>query len=261
METMVRVDGGEVWARDEGEREGRRPPLVLLHPGVGDSRIWDDVVPALAARHRVIRYDARGFGQSPQPTTRYSQLGDARAVLDHFGVGRAVLAGSSMGGATSLSLALAEPDRVAGLALFAPGVTGAPGLDVPEVRADIERLAEAGDMDGLVALGLRLWGAVGPEPDGEAARQLRAAIPAWFTTYPHAVADPPVFPHLGGIAAPCVLALCEHDQPEVIAVNEDMADRIPGCRLVRLAGSDHFPTLREPETVARLILDLCERAA
>lgn len=106
MDTMVPVDGGEVWARDEGDPEGRGLPLVLLHPGVGDSRIWDDVVAAVPEPRRIIRYDARGFGRSPRPGARYSQLRDALAVLDHFGIGRAVVAASSMGGATAFSLAV-----------------------------------------------------------------------------------------------------------------------------------------------------------
>ena len=59
---MIAVDGGEVWADDSG---GDGPPLVLLHPGIGDSRIWEPVQPALAASYRVVRYDARGFGRSP----------------------------------------------------------------------------------------------------------------------------------------------------------------------------------------------------
>ena len=62
--TMVAVDGGTVWADDSG---GDGPPLVLLHPGVGDSRIWDPVLAPLTAKYRVIRYDARGFGQSLAP--------------------------------------------------------------------------------------------------------------------------------------------------------------------------------------------------
>ncbi|MFD9903379.1 alpha/beta fold hydrolase [Streptomyces sp. NPDC059063] len=258
METMVKVDGGEVWAQDTG---GAGSPLVLLHPGVGDSSIWDPVVPALTERHRVLRYDARGFGRSPRPDTRYSQLRDLQAVLAHFGVERALFAASSMGGSTSLSLAFAEPERVAGLALFVPGATGAVGLASPEVNAEIERLAKAGDIEGVVRLSLRVWGACDEAPDGPAAAQLRSAIPAWFTTYAYDVADAPTYDRLHELTVPCVLALGERDQPEVIAFNEEMAARIPGCRLVRLADSDHFPILREPERVARLILELSEQVA
>lgn len=252
-ELMVSVKDGEVWADDSG---GDGLPLVLLHPGVGDSSVWDKVMPRLVQRHRVIRYDARGFGRSPAPTAKYSQSQDLSAVLDHFGLSRVVLVASSMGGATALSLTLDEPGRVAGLALFVPGVTGYEGFSSPQLMAQIETLAKDGDMDGLVALGLRTWAAAGVDDDEEAAAQLRGAIPAWFATQPFQVPDAPAFDRLGELALPCVLALGEQDQAEVIRCNEEMAARIPGCRLVRMPGSDHLPTLREPETVADLVLEL-----
>src|SRR6201986_1711299 len=113
--TMIDVDGGPVWAADSGG-DGR--PLVLLHPGVGDSRIWDPVLPALTEKYRVIRYDARGFGQSPAPTVKHSLLRDLVAVLDHYGLQRAAFVGCSQGGASSLGLALARPERVSALALL-----------------------------------------------------------------------------------------------------------------------------------------------
>lgn len=255
MELMVAVKDGEVWADDSG---GDGPPLVLLHPGIGDSTIWGPVVPRLARRHRVIRYDVRGYGRSPAATAPYSLVEDLIAVLDHFGVRRATLVGCSMGGIAPVSLALTHPERVAALALLCPVVTGYPGLTSPELTAEIERLAEAGDVDGLVTLTLRTWAAAGTGDDAEAAAQIRAAVPAWFSNYPHQVPDPPSFDRLGELGRPCLLALGELDQPEVVRCNEEMAARIPDCRLVRLPGCDHLPMLRAPETVAELVLEVCE---
>ncbi|MFJ7077711.1 alpha/beta fold hydrolase [Streptomyces sp. NPDC098781] len=260
MGDMVRVEGGEVWADDTGA-DGSGPPVVLLHPGVGDSRVWDPVLPGLAAAgHRVIRYDARGFGRSPAPTAGYAQLDDLRAVLDHFELPRVVLVGSSLGGRTAIDLALGDPGRVAALGLLVPGVNGYEGLESAEVNDEIVRLATAQDLDGLVAFALRIWGAAGPDPDTEAETKLRAAIPAWFTTYGHQRAGEPAFDRLGELAMPCTLLLGEKDQPEVIRCNEAMAARIPGCRLVRHPDCDHFPTLRAPRDVAGLVTELCERA-
>ncbi|WP_210588878.1 alpha/beta fold hydrolase [Streptomyces sp. GESEQ-35] len=250
MELMVQVKDGEVWAEDTG---GDGLPVVLLHPGIGDARIWDPVLPFLGKGPRVIRYDARGFGRSPKPTASYTQAEDLRVVLDHFDVRRAVLVGSSMGGATAISGALNEPARVAGLVLLCPGVTGYPDLEVPEVTAKIAELATAGDMDGLVALALDIWGRSGTAPDTRAEAALRAAIPAWFTTYAHQVDDPPAFPRLAELSVPCTLAVGDDDQPEVIRCNEAISAAIPDCTLVRLPDCDHFPTLRAPETVARLV--------
>ncbi|MFB7617330.1 alpha/beta fold hydrolase [Kitasatospora sp. NPDC056181] len=259
METMVSVGNGELWAEDSG---GDGLPLVLVHPGVGDSTIWDPVLAALATRYRVVRYDARGYGRSPAPTAAYSPSADLAAVLDHFGLARAVLVGSSMGGAASVSLTLDAPERVAGLALFVPGVTGY-DFDESDLNQEVARLAEAGDLEGIVRHGLGLWGRVGggsPEADPVAAAHLRAVLPAWFSNVGHQQPDAPAFDRLGEIAVPTVLALGEQDRPQVVACNEQMAARIPGCRLVRLAKSDHYPTLREPEAVARLVEELYAQA-
>ncbi|MEV6777200.1 alpha/beta fold hydrolase [Streptomyces syringium] len=256
MELMVSVKNGEVWADDSG---GDGLPLVLLHPGIGDSGVWDTVRSRLVERHRVIRYDVRGFGRSPVATATYSMVEDLVAVLDHFGLRRVALVGTSMGSVPTLNLALDDPERVAALALLCPGVTGYPGeLTTPEFMAELEARAEAGDMDGILALAMRTWARAGVGDDAEAAAVIRASIPAWFTNQPYQVPDPPTFGRLGKLAMPCVLALGEKDQPEVVRCNEDMAARIPDCRLVRLPGSDHLPTLREPEAVADLVLELCD---
>ncbi|MFC9589477.1 alpha/beta fold hydrolase [Streptomyces sp. NPDC056944] len=258
---MVSVKDGEVWTHDAG---GDGLPLVLLHPGVGDSTVWDPVLPALRARRRVIRYDVRGYGRSPAPTAPYSPVRDLAEVLDRFEIERAVLVGSSMGGATSVDYALEAPERVAGLALFVPGVSGYEGLDAGEFFERLEPLAKAGDMDAIVRLGLAAWGQAGggrPESDPVAAQFLRDVLPAWFSNIGHQLTGPPAFDRLGEISAPTLLALGEQDRPEVVRCNEEMAERIPSCRLVRLAASDHYPTLREPERVARLIEELYAEAA
>ncbi|ATL32122.1 alpha/beta fold hydrolase [Streptomyces formicae] len=258
MDVMVSVKDGEVWAHDSGAPGGTGDdalPLVLLHPGVADSRVWDRVLPRLTERHRVIRYDARAYGRSPAPTAPFSLVEDLIAVLDHFGVARAVLAGSSMGGATAVSLALRDPARVASLALVVPTVTGAEDPLTPEFMAEVGGLARAGDVEGIVVMIRRVSAVLGTGDDPEVAEYLRAVVPAWLAVHPHQVPDPPVYDRLGELDVPCVLALAEHDQPGVIRVNETMAERIPGCRLVRLAHSDHFPTVREPDAVAEIILD------
>src|SRR5205807_6935613 len=74
--------------------------------------------------HRVIAYDARGHGRSePAPDREYGYehlAADLLALLDELAIGRAVLAGASMGAHTALALALNHPRRVAALALITP---------------------------------------------------------------------------------------------------------------------------------------------
>ena len=80
---------------------GAGPPVVLIHGYPLSGRAWDRQVPALlAAGHRVITYDRRGFGNSSQPTVGYDYdtfAADLHAVLDTLDLRGAVLVGHSMG--------------------------------------------------------------------------------------------------------------------------------------------------------------------
>jgi 3-oxoadipate enol-lactonase len=90
------------------------PTLVLSNSLGTNLHMWDKVLPALAARFRVLRYDTRGHGQSGVSAPPYSiaQLaGDLLGLLDHLGLDRVNLCGVSLGGLTAIWLAIHEPDR------------------------------------------------------------------------------------------------------------------------------------------------------
>jgi 3-oxoadipate enol-lactonase len=247
-ESMIDVAGGDtVWADDSG---GDRPPLVLLHPGVGDSRIWDPILPALAERHRVIRYDARGFGRSPLPTVPFVLLEDLVAVLDHYRIERTAIVGCSQGGDCALGLAVAQPARVSALVLLCPGVSGYEMPADPESAERFEKAA-AGGVDGIAELGLRTWARAGRTPAVE--EQLRSAARSWLGGVQLVRPNPPVFDRLGEIAVPSALLVGDLDQPWLIDCDRQAAARIPGCRLVEAPGVDHLPPLRVPEQVLDLI--------
>jgi len=252
MELMVPVPGGRVWADDTG---GDAPPLVLLHPGIGDSRIWDPVLPGLGGGYRVIRYDAPGHGRSPRSDGPYSQLDVLAAVLDHFQLPRACLAGCSMGGTTALELALADPARARALVLLCPGLTGYQWPDEPGLDAEYEALVRAEDLAGLAEFGLRAWAAAGADPAARA--QLAAAVPAWLTEDAHERPGLPVFGSLEDVRAPSVLMVGDLDRPPMVTACAEAAARIPGCRLVRVPGADHLLPLRAPELTAQAIRERC----
>jgi 3-oxoadipate enol-lactonase len=255
--TMVTVDDGTVWADDSG---GDGPPLALLHPGVGDSRIWDPVLAALTAKYRVIRYDTRGFGQSPAPSVKFSLLRDLVAVLDHYGVQRAAFVGCSQGGASSLGLALAQPERVSALALLCPGIPGFPYPDDEddELGAAYERARAAEDVEALAGVMQRIWGAAGATP--AVMEQLRSAARAAIVAEDLELEDPPVFGRLGEISVPTSLMVGDADYPPLVESNRQAGPRIPGCEFVLVPGMDHLPPLRDPALVLDLITRTLARA-
>jgi 3-oxoadipate enol-lactonase len=253
---MIAVDGGDVWADDSG---GSGPPLVLLHPGVGDSRIWEPVLPALTASYRVIRYDARGYGRSPAPRVPFSLLADLVAVIDWYRLDRVAMVGCSQGGGSALGLVLQQPARVAALVLLCPGVPGFPWPEEPdELDAEYERALDAGDVDALAGILQRVWAAAGPT--AAVMEQLRSGARASISSGDMEEEDPPVFDRLGEISVPTSLLVGDADYPPLIEANRQAAARIGGCELTVVPGMDHLPPLREPDLVLRTITNTLSRA-
>jgi 3-oxoadipate enol-lactonase len=256
---IVPVEGGEVWAQDTGRRAvvgnvqagNKGDAVVLLHPGWGDSRIWDQVLARLADQHRVVRYDSRGYGCSPAPTVPFTQFGDLTAVFDQLGITRAVLVGHSGGASTAISFALDQPDRVAALVLLAPGVQDYPWPQDDPYGPQFEAAFTAGDADALAALGLRTWAAASADP--AAKDQIHAAAAAFFRQGDFEQPNPPAFSRLAEIRVPAVVALGDLEYPMVAECARTIADRIPSCQLIPVPGADHMLPLRVPELIADLI--------
>jgi 3-oxoadipate enol-lactonase len=116
---MPITDNGEV--RIYYELSGSGAELLVLSNSLGSSlRMWDKVVPALEAHHRVLRYDTRGHGASNVPTPPYTldQLGsDVLFLLDHVGADRVNFCGLSLGGLTGQWLGIHAPQRLGRLVL------------------------------------------------------------------------------------------------------------------------------------------------
>ncbi len=101
------------------------PTVVLLHGAASNRRWWDPVAARLARRHRVVRHDHCGHGQSANPAggcTVDRLAADAAAVVDRLGPGPVVLAGHSAGAAVALTVAVTRPDLVSALACVEGGV-------------------------------------------------------------------------------------------------------------------------------------------
>src|SRR5512137_2742365 len=108
MERFVDVPGGRLFVASDGEG----PAVVLIHAAVADHRAWDAMVPTLAAKYLVVRYDYRGFGATTTEDVDFSYQADLIAVLDALGIGRAALVGNSRGGMIAFDTAIEFPDRV-----------------------------------------------------------------------------------------------------------------------------------------------------
>lgn len=133
-EHTVSRGSGHLHVRDY---PGTGPAFVLLHGFPDNSRIYDELIPHLAAAgRRVVAFDFLGFGASDKPEgARYSfeqQLGDLETVADALGLDRIVPVGHDAGGPAAVNYGLQRPERTAAVCLMNAFYGSAPGLLVPE---------------------------------------------------------------------------------------------------------------------------------
>ena len=244
------------------DEAGNGEPLLLVHAGIADRRMWDDVWPTLTARHRVIRFDLRGYGETPLPDGRFTYAADAEALLAARGVERAHVVGISMGGGVALDLALAHPERVERLVLVAPVLPGWEwGAAMNAFDAAETAALERGDVAEASWVNVRFW-VDGPRPPDVVDPALRRRVfemqrRAFEADNPNAEAGwliPNRRDRLGEVRAPTLIIVGELDQPDVAEMGNLMADAIPDARLVSMAGVAHLPPMEAPEDFARMVL-------
>jgi pimeloyl-ACP methyl ester carboxylesterase len=243
---------------------GVRPAIVLLHAGVADRRSWYAVMGGLD--RAAIAYDRPGFGETPASELPYSNVAHLAAVADHACTGPVVLVGNSQGGLIAIDYALVHPERVAGLVLIAPAISGAPEPDwESELGADlvhtIEQAEEADELDELNRWELRIWLDGPRQPEGRvggAIRDLvrdmnRTALTNDLTGVGPAPEPVVAWEILEELAIPSLVLTCEHDVAGVTERAAELARRAPHARLVELGGVAHLPGLEDPAAVARQI--------
>jgi pimeloyl-ACP methyl ester carboxylesterase len=255
------------WPDDAAStRSATGPPIVLLHAGVCDRRSWDRTAEQLTDLGPLVAYDRRGFGDSPVSPGPYRDLDDLWAVVDGVSTGPVWLVGSSMGGLLALDAALTDPDRVAGLVLLAPAVSGAPEDDDdldPQTRSLSDQLgaaAEAGDATLRLQLRLRLWldgpAAAAPRVTGPA-RELALAMNEIILRNDvddeASAAGVDAWSRLAEISAPATVAWGDLDVPVVITQCQQLAHRLPRAQSRILPGTAHLPYLEHPDLVADVI--------
>ncbi|MFN1836298.1 alpha/beta fold hydrolase [Balneola sp. MJW-20] len=103
---------------------GNGHPLVFIHGGGTDSRMWEDIASKMPEEYQVITYDLRGHGESPIPTDTTHHIKDLRQLFDYLQIEKATIVGHSLGGQIATDFSILIPEKVRKLVLIAPGLTG-----------------------------------------------------------------------------------------------------------------------------------------
>ena len=243
--------------------DGAGDPLVLVHAGVADARMWEPIVPALAAEHRVVRFDIRGAGESRSGRGPYSPADDTAALLDALEIRSAHVVGASFGGLVALEVAATHPDRVASLVLLAAALPDIEPSAALMAFAEAEETAvELGRIDDAVAINVRMWAQHStPEVQALVADMQRVAFELQLREGAESdELDPPVSARLSAIGVPATVAYGDRDVEDFEHIARRLAAELPDATLHEITGAGHLLALDEPDAVTQLILRHLERA-
>jgi 3-oxoadipate enol-lactonase len=241
------------------------PVVALVNSLATDLTMWDAQIPALAARYRVLRYDARGHGRSAAPAGPYSMgmlVDDLLGLLAFVRAERVHVVGVSLGGLAALATALRRP----------PDLVGIVACDCradmpPEFAAGIDarnRLVREQGMQAIVATMVERW----------FTPPTLAAKPAWldairrmigetsvegFTGCAEAIKKSGLRPRVGSIRLPSLFVVGTQDAALPVAMMQAMQMEVPGSRFAAIADAGHLPNVERPEDFNAALLEFLDR--
>ncbi|MFJ5303292.1 alpha/beta fold hydrolase [Streptomyces sp. NPDC088350] len=236
---------------------GTGAPVVLLHSGFADHRVFDDQIPALASDFRVIAPDIRGHGFSANASGPFRWADDIAGLLRHLDLGPAVLVGLCMGAAVATDTALEHPELVRAVVVSGAGTSAFEYEDARllERRSRIGQLLADGDVAGW--LDEFAQGVAGPhrtvdEVAPSVVRRLRELTSHTISKHTPGerdwyvpLGDP--WPRVPKLDVPVLAVHGALDWPDSLAMAERFAQTVPNGRTTTIEGVGHYPNMENPE--------------
>lgn len=248
---------------------GEGPTLVLISGVYMDRHMWDDQFEALAAHYHVIRYDIRGFGESPRPQEPYTDRQDLYELLAYLGVQRTSVLGLSLGGIIAVEYTLEHPEMVEALILANTPVPGYPAqelLTLEELDAVRQRQApfaaatRARDLPGMVealmANPTLVPSLAYPDARERVRRQLSGYSFTWVLDYvEQPPLTPPAYTRLAEITVPTLLIVGAQDDLYLQRSADFFAREIAQAQRASIAETHHMPNMEKPHEFNQIVLD------
>lgn len=252
----------------EGIEQGEGLPIVFLHAGVCDKRMWLEQMQAVAeAGWHALAYDRRGYGETISEDEPFSHLDDLEALLDALDIHAALFVGCSLGGGLAIDFALANPGRVLGLVLIGTSVTGAPWTATEQesaIEMAEEDAFERGDLDMLNKVQAHEW-LDGPRSKSGrvsgSARELFLDMNGKALRKPELsqeVARPNAWVRTEDVTAPALLIVGDEDFTALVERHETLSETMPNAFAVVLEGVAHIPSVERPDMINSLLLQFLD---
>ena len=224
--------------------------VVLLHDGLANSALWDEVWPGLCERYRVVRYDRRGYGKSPPTKDWHSPVEDLAALMKHVGVAHAHMIGAFTGAAIVIDFLLEYPEAIDKLVLAAPNMAGFPPPDAILLRLqELEDYIRAGDTDATMAAITADPHFLAPENKAARAKleKILRASPGDLGEHPKQRRSNETRNRLKEVYAPTLILIGGADDPYNQAVAVAVQKEMRAARMSALLSAGQLLYLEQPE--------------
>lgn len=217
---------------------------IIFHHGIGtDRHVWTDWLPAIVTRHKVLRFDTRGYGLSAVPPENHrwtldASLADLMEIVALAGEGPVHLVGESFGGTVALAAAIRHPHKVASVTVSNAAFKGAGIAEVPGWREAFARRgmpAWSGDM-----MAKRFIPDALDENRAAWFRAVQDKSPAHVTAgLGELLAATDLGPELNKLKAPLLILMPDRSPFVTARMGVDLLERIPHADLAMIPASRH----------------------
>lgn len=255
-EGTVRVPGGQL-AYESCNSAPASQTVILIHDFTLDSGVWNGVFPILCQNFRVVRFDQRGYGKSPQSTEAYSSIEDIGLLMKGLGIERATLVGASANGGRAVAFALNHPDAVESLILVGPVIPGAPfSKEFIALQTPFAQAIQNGDENAAHAL-VESLGHVVKRDNAVALAEMRRLIALRkFIGATHLEAPvQAILDKLPSVHKRTLVISGESDDPNNLEHAKIAREKIPGASFVVMKNAAHLLFLEHPREFAALVVD------
>lgn len=262
MNDLVSINGTNLYV----ETAGKGDAIILIHAGVGDSRMWDKQFDEFSKTHYVIRCDLRGFGKSKMASGEFAQHQDIAAILEYLEVKKANILGVSYGGYVAIDFVLTYPEFVNKLILVSPALGGYE-FESPEMIkffTEEEEMLENGDLVSATELNIKMWVDGSQRKIEELNQEVRKQVKEMQMNIFSQIEiegveeielNPPAIKRLSEIEAQTMIISGGLDVIEFQKISKFLAKNIKNEKQIMMSGVAHLPNMEKPDEFNQIVLD------
>ena len=255
--SRIAANGIEMSYRLEGAAGA--PVVMFSNSFLTDYGMWDTQVPGFGARYRLLRYDARGHGDTQATDGPYSidlLVEDAVALLDALAIERVHFVGLSMGGMIAQLVASKHPERLLSVTLSDTACRLPPASAWDERITLAQTKGTAAFMQPMTSRWLTPgYYATHPEIVAKLGTMIAKTSVAGAVGCAEAIKKMDLTAILPGIKVPTLIVVGEQDVGTPVAAAEVLHRAIPGSRLSIIANAGHLPNIEQTAAFDQLVLD------